>query len=129
MSVLAMWVLAAVHQVEETEHRVVHLLFVRKPAVGVSKLAFAVGVEDTRVFAQVVRKFALVAEGAEVFEVHFSAGFLVGFGFDDLAFERVREEAVKAILAVSHIKVDAGVLNARHVMLTVGTGLKCAFFD
>ncbi len=58
---------------------------------------------------------ALVALRAVVFVVEFAANLFGGLGLDNLALDRVREKAVEAILAVSHVEVDAGIEASIHM--------------
>ena len=62
-----------------------------------------------------MRKAALVALGTEIFIIEFAADLLGGFWLDDLPFDGVGEKAVEAVLAVSHVEVDAGVVAAFNV--------------
>lgn len=65
-----------------------------------------------------MREATFVAIGAVVFVIEFSANVFIGFRSDDLSFDRVREEAVEAVLAVAHVEVDAGVEASIDVVFT-----------
>ena len=56
--------------------------------------------------------------GAVVVIVEFSANILGWFWADDLPLDGVGEEAVEAVLAISHVEVNAGVVAAIDMDLT-----------
>lgn len=67
---------------------------------------------------------ALIALRAVVFVVELAADLFGGLGLDNLALDGVREKAVKSILAVSHVEVDAGIEASIHMKFAAfGFGL------
>lgn len=83
-------------------------------AVG-GKLALAEGVVDAWVLAEIVRELAFSTHRAVIFVVKLLACLFRGLGLHDLASDRVGEQAVEAIFAVSLIKVDARIVAAINV--------------
>jgi hypothetical protein len=128
VSILALGIFAPGHEVKKAGDAHVHFLLVGKATVLGGEFAFAHGVEDAGFAAEVVGKAALVALGAVVLVVEFTADVFGGFGFDDLSFDGVGEEAIEAVLAVAHVVVDAGVAGAFDVVL-VAEGVVGAFVD
>ena len=117
MLVLAVVVLASHHQVKKTRNAHVHPLVVRKTTPLRRKLAFTHRIEHARLLTQIVRVSAFVSKRAKIFEIEFFADVFGGFWLDNLALDRVREEAVEAILAVTHVEVDAWIEASVHMVL------------
>ena len=117
MLVLAVLVLAATHKVKKAGNVDIHFFLVRKSALSLCKFTFSQRVEDARLVAEIVGKATLVALGAVVLVVEFAADIFGGFWLDDLPFDGVREMAVEAVFAVSHIEVDARVVASINMVL------------
>ena len=128
MLVFARRVLAPGHEIEEARHSDVDLLLVRVSALSCSELALPKRVVHAGLASEVVGKLAFVALGTVVLIVQLAADFLGGFGAHDLALDGVREEAVEAVLAVSHVEMNAGVEAAIDVLFAAA-GRVGAFID
>jgi hypothetical protein len=71
-----------------------------------------------------VGKFASVSLGAVVFVVEFSANLFGGFWANDLPANGVGEETVEAVLAVSHVEMNAGIVASIDVISVALGGVR-----
>lgn len=67
-------------------------------------------------------ELAAIAERTVILEVQLLANLFGGLWLDDLSLDGVGEEAVEAVLAVSHVEVDAWVVAAIDMGLAALTG-------
>jgi len=115
--VLAGIVFAPSHKVEKTWHCNIHLCWVWIAARFVAEFAFPHWVVYAWFVAEIVGKLASVSLGAVVFVVEFSTDLFGRFWADNLSANGVWEEAVEAILAVSHVEMNARVVASIDVVL------------
>lgn len=115
MLILAVFVLTALHEVKKTRHADVYLLLMGKPALFCRKFAFSKGVVNAWFISEVVAETTFVALRTVIFIIKFAADVFGRIRLDDLAFNGVRKKAVKAVFAVAHVEMDAGIEASFHM--------------
>lgn len=60
-------------------------------------------------------ELATIARGTVILQIELLANFFGGFGLDDLSLDGMGEETIEAILAISHVEMDTGVVAAVHM--------------
>jgi hypothetical protein len=81
---------------------------VRKTTFLASILAFSKWIVDARFVSKIMRKSALVSLWTIIFIVEFATHVLWWLWLDNISLDRMRKKAVEAVLAITHIKVNAG---------------------
>lgn len=101
----------------------------RVSALSCAELAFPKRVVNASLASEIMRKLAFVALRTVVLIVQLPADFLSRLRAHDLPLDGVGKEAVEAVLAVSHVEMNAGVKAAIDVLLAtlgrVGTFIDC----